>query len=132
MRPPSGIVGLGTDVVDIARLTRLIDRGGTRFLDRWFRPTELRSFAAEADGRQVAALLAAKEAVAKALRVPGDGPLLWRDIEIVPGPAVLLHGRMRDLALTRGVGSFRLSMASAPDHAMATALAIAGEGQTSL
>lgn len=127
-----GIVGIGTDIVAVRRLAVLVERGGERFLNRWFRPGELDDLAREPAARQVAALFAAKEATAKALRVPAGGPLAWRDIEVTPGPEITLHGRLQTLATDRGVDVLQVSMAHSPDHAMATVLALSSRGQASL
>ena len=127
-----GIVGIGTDIVAVRRLAVLVERGGERFLNRWFRPGELDNLTREPAARQVAALFAAKEATAKALRVPAGGPLAWRDIEITPGPEVALHGRLEAVATERGVDVLQVAMAHSPDHAMATVLALASRGQASL
>lgn len=127
------IVGLGTDIVDVARLSRLIDRGGRRFLERWFRASELQaSYGGEPSAPQVAAVLATKEAAAKALRVPSDVPVPWLDIEVTSEPGLRLHGRMRELAADRGAHIFRVSMSHTTDHAMATVVALSSARQDSL
>ena len=118
------IVGIGTDIVAVRRLAALIDRGGERFLGRWFHPSEIDGLAEESVAREVAALLAAKEATAKALRVPADGAVAWLDVEVTPGPGITLHGRLAALGTQRGVDVFHVSMAHAPEHAIATVLAL--------
>lgn len=127
------IVGLGTDIVDVARLTRLIDRGGRRFLERWFRKPELEAcFGDRPDALHIAAVLATKEAAAKSLRVPPDIPVPWHDIEVTPEPGLRLHGRMATLAVDRGACTFHVSMAHTPDHAVATVVALSSSGQDPL
>ena len=132
MTEQMGIVGLGTDVVEVARLARLIDRGGPRFLRRWFREAELEFPPGGPDPPRVAALLATKEAAAKALRIPGEAPAPWRDIEVTPEPGLRLHGRLHALAIERGACVFRISMAQTPDHAMATVVALSCASQPPL
>lgn len=127
-----GIVGLGTDVVDVDRLTRLIHRGGQRFLERWFHPSELEIRSGVPVALHVATLLATKEAAAKALRVPSEGPVPWREIEVTPEPGLRLHGRLRALAMERGASAFLISMTHTPDHAMATVLALSADDQAPL
>lgn len=92
------IVGIGIDVIDLARVTRLFDSKGERVLRRLFTAREAEFVARRADPvRHLAARLAAKEATFKALAgnelARGIG---WRDIEVVredSHPALVLHGR---------------------------------------
>ncbi len=69
----------GIDLVEIERLENLKPEIRTRFCQRVFTMQEL----AYAGGRleRLAAMFAAKEAVAKALGC-GIGPIHWKDIEI--------------------------------------------------
>jgi holo-[acyl-carrier protein] synthase len=69
------IVGIGTDIVEIARLERALDRTPT-LRDRIFTPAE-----ASLPLESLAARFAAKEALAKALGAPGG--LSWQDAEVV-------------------------------------------------
>jgi len=72
------IVGVGVDVVDVARLERVLART-PGVADRVFGDAE-RSYA-EGSVRRLAARFAAKEAAAKALGSPAK--VRWRDIEVV-------------------------------------------------
>lgn len=131
------IIGVGTDVVDVTRISRLIDRGGRRFLERWCRPTEVEFCLAEVQGAQhAAALFATKEAAFKSLRTPGTGPLPWHDIEITsnPGqsPRVHLHGALRELATCAGVSTFHVSMSHNTHYAMASVVAVSGADHDSV
>ncbi len=92
------IVGIGIDVIDLARVTRLLAAKGDRAIRRLFTDGEAAFVARRTDPiRHFAARLAAKEAAFKALAgnelARGIG---WRDIEVVredSHPALLLHGR---------------------------------------
>lgn len=125
------LVGIGTDVVDVARIERLVSRGGRRFLDRWFRPAEIDYILSGAQAVRVAALLAAKEAAVKSVRAPGGELAPWKQIEITHDPTsgVRLHGSMRIWAATAGVLTFHVTTAHTPDIAMATVIALRS-GQT--
>lgn len=123
------VIGVGTDVAEVARFARLLDRGGRRFLDRWFRPSEVEWLLSRtAPARHTASLFAAKEAVLKALGVPDVGPVQWRDIEILSGPAgrteVFLHGGVRELAQEAGVRDFHAAFSQMGRVAVATVLAV--------
>ncbi len=92
------IVGIGSDLVDIRRIEKSIERYGDRFLNRIFTGTER----AKSDGRAARAAsyakrFAAKEACAKALGTGLDQGVFWRDMGVVnlPSgqPAMQLTGR---------------------------------------
>ncbi|MFW5973571.1 MAG: holo-ACP synthase [Bacteroidota bacterium] len=88
--------GIGTDVVEIARLERAVDRWGERLLTRVFTDSEIAYCRGKREPlRHFAGRLAAKEAVYKALGLRWSGPFSWRMIEIgrseSGAPEVLLH-----------------------------------------
>lgn len=109
--------GIGVDIVDIARVERLLARHGDRFLARCFREGELMP---AADGQprvdlaaHVAGRWAVKEACLKALG--GDlGGIPYADIEVsrLPGagPVVTLHGRAAQALAARGGGRILASL----------------------
>jgi holo-[acyl-carrier protein] synthase len=78
------ILGLGSDMVDIRRIEKTIDRFGDRFLSRVFTDTERRKSDARA-GRAAsyAKRFAAKEACAKALGTGFRKGVFWRDMGVV-------------------------------------------------
>lgn len=126
------VTGLGTDIVEIARLERLIEVGDQAFLARWFTPNERAYCTGKArPGAHYAARLAAKEAVAKALRWQWTGPVPWREIEIAHdptgAPVVRLSGRVADLAAAQSVTGIQVSLSHAREHATAVAIT-ASEG----
>ena len=82
------IIGLGSDLCDIRRIQKTLDRFGERFVDRIFTPVE----AARARRRPGAAAtlakrFAAKEALAKALGTGMSRGVFWRDIGVVNAPS---------------------------------------------
>ncbi len=110
------IVGIGIDLVDVARMRRLLDRKGERALLRMFTEGE-RAYAAThpEPARQLAARAAAKEAAFKALAgndlARGIG---WRELEVVSrthqAPILLLHGRAYERASELGVVRVHLTI----------------------
>ena len=91
------IIGLGSDVVDVRRIARSIERYGERFLARIYTPVER----AKADKRAnkvetYAKRFAAKEACSKALGTGFRRGVFWRDMGVVnlPGgrPTMRLTG----------------------------------------
>ena len=115
----------GIDLIEIERVHSMIERYGSRFLERVFTPqeiTELRENTASLAGR-----FAAKEAVAKALGT-GIGAVAWREIEILRGPrrepVLHLHGAAARLASELGLGEWSLSISHSQTHAVAMVVAV--------
>jgi holo-[acyl-carrier protein] synthase len=82
------ILGIGSDLVDIGRIEKVIARHGERFLARIFTPTE-RARAERRTNRAAtyAKRFAAKEACAKALGTGLRGGVFWRDMGVVNLPS---------------------------------------------
>jgi len=82
------ILGIGSDITDVRRIAKVIERHGDRFLDRVFTPVER----ARAEKRRnrietYAKRFAAKEACAKALGTGLRGGVWWRDMGVVNLPS---------------------------------------------
>ena len=82
------IVGLGSDLIDIRRIERTIERYGERFLARIFTPLERQK--ADRRAQRVATYakrFAAKEACSKALGTGFRRGVFWRDLGVVNLPS---------------------------------------------
>jgi holo-[acyl-carrier protein] synthase len=91
------IIGIGSDLIDIRRIEKAIERYGDRFLDRVFTETErLKSDRRANRAASYAKRFAAKEACAKALGTGFSHGVFWRDMGVVnlPGgqPTMKLTG----------------------------------------
>ena len=91
------IVGIGSDLINIDRVGRTIERFGDRFINRIFTPLEIARAERRADRvATYAKRYAAKEACAKALGTGFRKGVYWRDLGIVnlPGgrPSLVLTG----------------------------------------
>ena len=91
------ILGIGSDLCDIRRIERSLERFGDRFTHRVFTNGErLRSDRRAARGPSYARRFAAKEACCKALGTGMRAGVFWRDMEVVnlPGgkPTMRLSG----------------------------------------
>jgi holo-[acyl-carrier protein] synthase len=78
------ILGIGSDITDVRRIAKVIERHGERFLDRIFTPAERAR--AERKKKRIetyAKRFAAKEACAKALGTGLRGGVWWRDMGVV-------------------------------------------------
>ncbi len=118
---------MGIDLVDIARVERMIDRLGDRVLQRFLTPRERQYVEGRArPAMHVAARIAAKEAAYKALQaLPGARSVGWHDLEVereTEGrPYLVLAGHARALAERHGPLRLELSLS----HSDATAAAVA-------
>lgn len=95
------ILGIGSDLIDIRRVEKVIERHGERFLDRVFTDVErAKAGRRAANARMVVATyakrFAAKEACSKALGTGIRQGVWWRDMGVVnlPGgrPTMRLTG----------------------------------------
>jgi holo-[acyl-carrier protein] synthase len=120
------IVGLGIDVVEVARIERHLgpDAGerGERFLARCFTPGERAYCDAKLRAADhYAARFAAKEAAMKALGAPAG--LRFTDIEVTRGdgpPALLFSGAAAEAAARLGVAAAHLALTHDAGIAAAT------------
>lgn len=77
------IIGLGSDLIDIRRVERTLDRFGQRFVNRIFTDIEKkRSDGRAARAASYAKRFAAKEACAKALGTGLRRGVFWRDMGV--------------------------------------------------
>ncbi|MBQ9955141.1 MAG: holo-ACP synthase [Eggerthellaceae bacterium] len=124
-------VGLGVDIVDIARMKRILERTPA-FAQRAFSETE-RAYCDSKASPEVhyATRFAAKEAVMKALGTGLLQGISVRDIEVrrtsKGRPYVVLTGRMRQIARERGVREIPISLSYTHSEAVACAMAITDE-----
>ena len=82
------ILGVGSDLIDVRRIARAVERHGERFLGRIFTATERAT--AERRVRRYetyAKRFAAKEACAKALGTGLRAGVFWRDMGVVNLPS---------------------------------------------
>lgn len=121
------IVGMGTDLIEIARVAASVERFGGRFLGRVFTAGERaycdrKKNAAES----YAARFAAKEAGAKALGTGISRGVSWLEFEVqrAPGqrPYLVMSGRAAELAAELGVSGISLSLTHTRELAMAVVI----------
>jgi holo-[acyl-carrier protein] synthase len=125
------ILGLGSDIVDITRIEKTLQRFGDRFVERIFTTVERQ----KSDGRanraaSYARRFAAKEACAKALGTGFRRGVFWKDLGVVnqPGgkPTMELTGgaarRLQQIVPAGMVAQIDLSITD--DHPVAQAIVI--------
>lgn len=124
------ILGLGTEIVECARVRAMIDEHAERFLARVYTPEEIRWCQGRTNATEhFAALWAAKEAVFKCLRVPGRSGAPWGQVEIEfrdDVPRVKVRGTLKERMAEAGVGRVLVTTAFARHYATATAVAVRG------
>jgi holo-[acyl-carrier protein] synthase len=95
------IIGIGSDLIDITRVAKVMERHGDRFLERIFTDAERAKAARRANNEKLvvatyAKRFAAKEACSKALGTGIRQGVWWRDMGVVnlPGgrPSMKLTG----------------------------------------
>ena len=127
--PPATVpVGLGIDLVDVARFASVLLRRPS-IAERLFTSGE-RSYAATLanPGPSLAVRFAAKEAVMKALGV-GLGAFAFADLEVQREPSgeprLVLTGRAAELASQRSVRTWLVSLTHTSTSAAAVVVALA-------
>ena len=118
------IVGIGVDVVDIARFERGLIRTPA-LKDRLFAESEQARDGAPMPLRSLAGRFAAKEALIKAL---GDSSgVTWHDMRVVSNdlgnPGFELHNSTKSIAEGRGITAIHLSMSHDAGFAIAYVVA---------
>ncbi|HBV75672.1 MULTISPECIES: holo-ACP synthase [Vibrio] len=121
------IIGLGTDVADIERIEKILQRSGMAFAERILVPSELTVFhSLKQQGRYLAKRFSAKEAASKALGTGIACGVSFQDFEIsndkLGKPVLTLHGQALNLAHQRQVKHIHLSISDEKRYAMATVI----------
>jgi holo-[acyl-carrier protein] synthase len=123
-----GVIGVGIDLVDLARVARMLADKGDHAFARLFTDDERAYLATRPDPTgHAAARIAAKEAVYKALQaLPGARGVGWRDIEVTRDPegrpAIRLHGLAEQLAREAGGLAIQISLTHSSVEAGAVAV----------
>ncbi|MEX2670501.1 MAG: holo-ACP synthase [Phycisphaeraceae bacterium] len=130
------ILAHGIDLVEIQRITDMMQRHGDRFLSRCFTAAE-QAYAMESAKRRderLAARFAAKEAGLKAIGTGWRDGIAWTDVEVtrLPSgqPQLKLHNRAREVAESLGVTRLLVSLSHTDDHAIASVIAIGREASS--
>lgn len=118
------IHGIGTDIVAIARMTRLWDKYAEALAARLLADDERAALQHHADpARFLAKRFAAKEAAAKALGTGFRGGLILRHFVVLNDalgkPVLRLEGRAAELAANFGVRATHLTISDEADYAVA-------------
>ncbi len=118
------IIGLGTDIIEIARIKKAVERQGERFLQKLLTQRELDYCTLHKDPfPRIAGRFAAKEAILKAVGTGLTGDITWHDIEIQNEPSgkpfVVLHGSLFEILQEMKI---HLSISHCREYATAAAI----------
>lgn len=118
------IIGIGIDVVDVARFERSVART-PGVLVRLFAQSELMDGGERRSMRSMAARFAAKEALIKAI---GDSAgVRWHDMAVVSdglrNPSIEVSNALAEIVSARGIASIHLSMSHDAGLAIASVIA---------
>lgn len=118
------IVGIGTDIVRIARFEAMLERYGRRVAERILSADELLEYADSARPASfLAKRFAVKEAVAKAFGTGFRNGLSLRHIGVqhdaLGKPSLCFYAHAETLLETLGVGDTHVSVADEDDYAVA-------------
>jgi holo-[acyl-carrier protein] synthase len=123
------LVAHGIDLVEVARVGRLVEAHGARFLERVFTAREQAySVSGRRRDEHLAARFAAKEAVFKALGTGWRSGIAWTDVEVVAlpsgAPALSVTGKAAELAREQGIASWLVSLSHTGEHAVASVIGV--------
>jgi holo-[acyl-carrier protein] synthase len=126
---------LGTDICQISRIQKAYEKFGDRFLEKTFTPAEI-AYAKSSRVKiyeRLAVRFATKEAVSKALgvgirKMGWAKGIHWKDVEIIRGSLsnidIVLTGRAKELATTKSVINWKVSVSHMGDYAVSTVTGI--------
>ena len=121
------ILGLGIDIIEVARISASLEKFGERFGQRILLPEEMAYCLSHRQPAPfVAARFAAKEAISKAFGTGIGAALGWRDMEIAHKPTgepfVILHGKGKELFAARKAKQLLVSISHTDNYAAVTAV----------
>ncbi len=121
------ILGIGIDIIEVARIQASYERFGERFLKRILHPNEIGyCLSHSAPAPFLAARFAAKEAISKAFGTGIGAQLGWQDMEVgrkeSGEPFVILHEPGKKLLAQRNARVVLISLSHTQQHATAVAI----------
>lgn len=121
------ILGLGTDIVEIARIEAVVERSGDRLAQRVLSENEWALYQQHQQPvRFLAKRFAVKEAAAKALGTGIRHGLAFEQFEVVNDalgkPVLVFHARAAEVAAELGVTSIHVTLADERRYACATVI----------
>jgi holo-[acyl-carrier protein] synthase len=121
------ILGIGIDIIEVARIASSYEKFGERFVNRILLPDEIAyCLSHKTPAPFLAARFAAKEAISKAFGTGIGAALGWQDMEIhrkkSGEPFVVLHGKGKELFASRKAKRLLVSLSHTQNYAAVTAV----------
>jgi holo-[acyl-carrier protein] synthase len=121
------ILGVGIDIIEVARIQASFEKFGERFVRRILHPEEIAYCVShKSPAPFIAVRFAAKEAISKAFGTGIGAQLGWQDMEVrrkASGePYVILHGNGQKLVEARGGRAVLISLSHTQSYAAAVAI----------
>ncbi len=118
------VIGIGTDIVKVSRIKRLLKKHGESFAQRILHENELQIFQqCKTSKFYLAKRFAAKEALAKALGTGIAKGISFEEIEVINNeqgkPELILHGKALEVANQLGVENLFISLSDEKKYAIA-------------
>lgn len=122
------IYGIGTDIIQIARIEGALERNGERFAEKILGPEELEKYRRRKDKvavrgiRFLATRFAAKEAFSKAIGLGMAMPMTWRSMQTLNAPSgkpvAVTSGALKEFMEQNGLTA-QVSITDEVDYAVA-------------
>lgn len=124
-----GIIGLGTDIIEVVRIGQMIEKHGETFLHRVYTEQEIAYCNRRKEYLQhYAGRWAAKEAAMKALGTGWSRGVGWTDLEVTSdasgAPILQIHGGAKEMMEQLGIIRILISISHCRAYATATAIAV--------
>ncbi len=121
------VLGIGIDIIEVARIAASHERFGERFLKRILHPNEISyCLSHRMPAPFLAARFAAKEAISKAFGTGIGAQLGWHDMEVgrkeSGEPFVILHAAGKKLLQQHGGRMVLISLSHTQQYATAVAI----------
>ena len=121
------ILGIGIDIIEVARVQASYEKFGERFLNRILHPNEITyCLSHKMPAPFLAVRFAAKEAISKAFGTGIGAHLGWQDMEVgrreSGEPFVIFHEAGQKLLKERHVCAVLISLSHTQNHAAAVAI----------
>ena len=118
------VIGIGTDIVKVPRIKRLLKKRGNKFAERILHSNEFEIFKKHSSAANyLAKRFAAKEALSKALGTGIAKGISFEEIEVINNedgkPFLVLHGAALDISNQLGVEKLFISLSDEKKYAIA-------------
>ena len=123
------VIGIGTDIIEVARIGEMIEKHDELFLRRVYTPGEIEYCSGRKAAMQhYAGRWAAKEAGLKALGTGWARGIRWTDLEVVNlaggQPELKIHGAAHQVASDLGIREMKITISHCRAFAVAYVIAM--------